>query len=136
MSVKPRTNYILDALILVLFIVVMVSGLLLWFVYPHSGERAGQFSPRGEGRGARAAEVEETSAMTILGLSRHDMGTVHDWAGLAMGGLVLVHVVFHWKWVVCQTKQIFRRQRAAPRKQPCPDPCVSESTVGTWDTTK
>lgn len=125
MSVKPRTNYILDALILVLFIVVMVSGLLLWFVYEPGGSRAGQINGRGEGRGARADIVEETAAMTVLSLTRSEMRTVHDWAGLAMGVLVVVHVVFHWKWIVCQSKRLFSAPRATTRERSCTDPCVT-----------
>ena len=40
MNVKPRTNLVLDTAILGLFVVVLVSGLLLWVVYPSGGTRA------------------------------------------------------------------------------------------------
>lgn len=96
MSVKPRTNFILDTIILVLFVVVLVSGVLLWQVYPE-----GQSRHQG-----RRAEVTPTE--TVMGLDRSDMRAVHDWAGVLMGVLVGVHLVFHWKWIVCQMKRLFR----------------------------
>ncbi|MBN2042298.1 MAG: DUF4405 domain-containing protein [Candidatus Aenigmarchaeota archaeon] len=37
------------------------------------------------------------------------LSTIHDWSGIIMGILVLVHLVLHWKWIVCMTKSFFRR---------------------------
>ncbi|MCZ7541064.1 MAG: DUF4405 domain-containing protein [Anaerolineae bacterium] len=37
MAVKPRTNLTLDAVILALFLVIFISGVLLWVVYPPGG---------------------------------------------------------------------------------------------------
>ena len=116
MTVKPRTNYTLDMLILGLFVVVMLSGLLLWLVYPHGGTRSGQSHGRG---GGRIAEDIVTDTTAVLGLSRSEMDTIHDWSGVAVGVLVLVHIVFHWKWIVCQTRQIFRPKARRSRSQPC-----------------
>jgi len=123
MTVKPRTNYWLDAAIFALFLVVLVSGLLLWFVYPHGGTRSGQQAHERGGRGTQlsAAVTEPSPDTTILGLTRQDMDSVHDWSGLAMGGLVLLHVVFHWKWIVCQTKRLFGGRNSRKPSRTCPD---------------
>jgi cytochrome b561 len=94
MNIKPRMNYILDTIILVLLVIVMVSGLLLWQVVPDGGTRHW------------GVHAETSSAQTVLGLARTDIRSVHNWAGLLMGGLVLVHLLFHWKWIVCQTRRL------------------------------
>ena len=39
------------------------------------------------------------------------MNLVHDWAGLIMGILVLLHLVLHWGWIVAITKKIFKRNK-------------------------
>lgn len=114
MTVKPRTNYMLDMLILSLFIVVLVSGLLMWLVYSHGSTHSSQSN----GRGGRTVAVDSDSTTTILGLSRGDMETIHNWAGVGIGGLVLVHILFHWKWIVCQTKQTFNPQPKRSHSKP------------------
>jgi hypothetical protein len=35
---------------------------------------------------------------------------IHDLSGLAMGLLVLIHLILHWKWIVCFTKKILGRK--------------------------
>jgi hypothetical protein len=30
---------------------------------------------------------------------------VHDWSGIAFGGLILVHLAFNWKWMVAMTRK-------------------------------
>lgn len=114
MAVKPRTNLTLDAVILALFLVIFISGVLLWVVYPPGG--GGRV---GNGRGAVAASAED---FALLGLDRHSMNDVHAWAGVIMGALVLVHVVFHWKWIVCQVGRLWSSPRPAraPRDA-CPE---------------
>ena len=32
---------------------------------------------------------------------------LHDWGGIAMTVLVIVHIVLHWKWIVVMTKKLF-----------------------------
>ena len=108
MVVKPRTNYVMDIIILVLFVVVLASGLLLWQAYPESGTHH-----RG-GRGDTAIEK------SVLGIAKSDMRAVHDWAGVLMGVFVAVHLLFHWKWIVCQTRKALglplHPQRIAPKQ--------------------
>lgn len=103
MSVKPRTNYLLDLIILALLLVVLLSGLLLWQVYPDGGARQ------------RGTHRDVDSAGTVLGLARAEMRAVHDWAGLLMGALVVLHLVFHWKWIVCQTRRLLGLPARAPQ---------------------
>ncbi len=32
---------------------------------------------------------------------------IHDWSGLIMGLLVLIHLIQHWKWIVVMTKKMW-----------------------------
>jgi len=36
---------------------------------------------------------------------------IHDWAGLAMAILVLVHLILNWDWIVAVTKDIFLKEK-------------------------
>jgi cytochrome b subunit of formate dehydrogenase len=37
------------------------------------------------------------------------LSKIHDWSGLVMVLLVLVHLIMHWRWIVAMTKNIFKR---------------------------
>ena len=95
-----------------ILVTVLVSGVLLWLAYPQGG------GARAGGRyNARSSAVEP-----VLGIDKHDMVTAHTWAGLGIGLLVLVHLVFHWKWITCQVGRLFgRKQVHTRRSRSCPE---------------
>jgi hypothetical protein len=37
------------------------------------------------------------------------LSTVHDWAGIILALLVLAHIILHGKWIVCFTKNLFKK---------------------------
>jgi cytochrome b subunit of formate dehydrogenase len=37
------------------------------------------------------------------------MAKIHDWYGVVMASLVLVHLILHWCWIVAMTKNIFKK---------------------------
>jgi len=37
-----------------------------------------------------------------------NISTIHDFGGLIMGLLVLVHLGLHWRWIVVMTKKMFK----------------------------
>lgn len=39
------------------------------------------------------------------------MMKIHDWSGIVMVALVLVHLIQHWKWIVSMTKHIFSKPK-------------------------
>lgn len=62
--------------------------------------------------------VKFRSLWRILGININyeamNMGlyrVVHDWSGLAMALLVLIHFSLNWSWIVAQTKNIFGRRK-------------------------
>jgi len=49
-----------------------------------------------------------TSAYKILHVK--NISLIHDWSGLIMGLLVLVHLGLHWKWIVGVTKSMLKSE--------------------------
>jgi len=89
---KARINYYVDIIIGISFIVVALSGVILFFA--GSGGYQGGRNPR--------------YAQEVLGVSRLLWKDLHNWGGIAMTGGVLLHLVLHWKWIVCMTRNIFK----------------------------
>ena len=116
MPVKPRTNYLLDVLILITLVAVMASGLLLWLVYPDGAHNGGTGARRGQ-RTTTVTTTTEEDHQTVLGLDRPDMRKLHNWAGVVMGVLVGVHLLFHLPWIICQTRLLLGLP-ARPRRKP------------------
>ncbi len=102
---KAKLNYLVDALIALAFLLSAGTGVL--FLFLGSGGYQG---------GANAA-----FGSTFLGLSRWVWSDLHTWASLIMISGVLLHVVLHWKWIVCVTRQVFARpQPRIAREESCP----------------
>jgi hypothetical protein len=72
------------------------TGLLLRFqLPPGSGGLHGMGA--GSGAGSRPATV-------VWGFSRHEWGSIHYWIALVLLGVLAVHLILHWKWIVCVVK--------------------------------
>jgi uncharacterized iron-regulated membrane protein len=111
MKVKAGTHFALDTLIFGLFVVVLVSGLVLWFVVPGGGYRGGS---------------NPGYAGTLLTLSRFEWRDIHNWAGLAMGILAALHVVLHLPWITCQVKRLLGLTNGSRRTRPEPVVCNAQ----------
>lgn len=44
-------------------------------------------------------------------IPRYTLSAVHDWSGLTMGALVLIHLILNFRWMICMTQNIFRREK-------------------------
>jgi cytochrome b subunit of formate dehydrogenase len=97
---RARINYYVDIIIAISFVVVAVSGMILFFA--GSGGYQGGRNPR--------------YAREVLGVSRLLWKDLHDWGGIVMLGGVFVHLILHWKWIVCMTRNVFRKRAAAATK--------------------
>lgn len=40
-----------------------------------------------------------SGSRAILGYTRHEWGTIHFYAAIALTALVALHIILHWKWV-------------------------------------
>jgi len=107
MTVKPKANLVLDTVILILFLLALISGLLLEYVYPHGGYRGG--------RGV-------TAETTVLGLTRTEMDDIHLYGALAASALVGVHLLLHARWIACQVRRLLRPARPAANRVYNQDP--------------
>jgi cytochrome b subunit of formate dehydrogenase len=92
MSSKVRFNYILDAVIALAFILSSLSGLVF------------MFAGSGGYQGGRNLDFQTE----MLGISRSTWSDLHALTGLVMVVGVLVHLVFHWNWIVCMTKWLLK----------------------------
>jgi cytochrome b subunit of formate dehydrogenase len=95
MSSKARFNYILDAVIALAFVLSSLSGIV--FMFAGSGGYQGGRNPDFQ--------------TEMLGISRSTWSDLHALTGLVMIVGVLVHLVFHWDWIVCMTKRLLRPAR-------------------------
>ena len=83
---KNKLNFWLDIIIFIAFVVTAITGLLLWLALPS-----------GQGNGP----------LVLGGLTRSEWIDLHVWAGLAMLGGTILHLVLHWRWIVCITQRFF-----------------------------
>ena len=78
----------------VLAALVVASGFILWLVLPSGGGYRG-------GGGLS----DET---TFLSWSKHSWTGLHNWVGVALLVIVLVHIIVHRRWIVSMTKKLRR----------------------------
>jgi Domain of unknown function (DUF4405) len=91
MSVKPKWNLALDALIGLAFLGTAISGLVFFFDLA--------------GRGGESWL-----------LTRNAWRSLHDWFGLAMTTGVAIHLLVHVKWIVYTTLQQVGLRSRRPRQ--------------------
>lgn len=85
---RNTLNYLIDGLTALSLIGVALTGLVLKFVLPPGSQRAG---------------------WTLFDMRRHEWGDVHFWTTVALGALLLVHVVLHWQWICVTTSRLVHR---------------------------
>lgn len=79
MKAKANTHYWLTVVMAVLAVVMAISAVLLWLIFP---------------RGYIA--------------SRELWLGIHKWVGLSIAVGILLHVVLHWSWLVQMTRRYLR----------------------------
>lgn len=90
---RTALNAIVDAVAYAGLVVLATTGLMLrWQMPPGSGGLHGMGA--GAGAGSRPVTV-------VWGLSRHEWGSIHYWIALGLMAVLAVHLLLHWKWIVC-----------------------------------
>lgn len=84
---KSKANYVVDIGLIISFIGVFVSGIFKF--YPLRNIFAGVF------------EI----------ISKETMRTIHDWSGIVMGILVIIHIALNWNFMVMETKEMFSKNK-------------------------
>jgi len=95
--VKERLNYWVDVLLVLCLIVVSVTGLVLYF-------------------GFVSAEPGVGRSTLFLGTSKAVWIPWHNYFGLAMIVLMLLHLVLHFGWLTAMTKSLFRKDEILEKK--------------------
>ena len=90
---RTKLNYFIDIGLAISFFACFISGLIKW---------PGLI---------RVIGVSMYKILHVKNISR-----LHDFSGLVMGLLVLIHLILHWKWIVCVTKSIFKRGKKCKEK--------------------
>lgn len=91
LSTKLRYNWLIDALLFLGALLAVLTG-IYFLVYPVGGYMGGRNPDYG----------------VIFIFGRETWEALHDWTGIAMIAAALIHIVFHWKWILGTLKRIFR----------------------------
>lgn len=82
---KTKINLIINIISFICFLVISFTGIVLWRVLPSGSGFQG-------GRGFTEDNI-------FLGLFRHQWNDIHNYIGLLLIILVLLHLALHWPWV-------------------------------------
>lgn len=83
---RPTLNFLIDVVAFIAFAFLTTTGVLTRYVLPP-----------GSGRYA-----------TLWGLNRHGWGDLHFWVAVVLLGVLALHLLLHWRWILC----IVRGQRS------------------------
>ncbi len=98
---KAKLNYALDVLLLVALLLSAVTGIVLWLGGSSGGYQEGN---------------NPAFQTTLLGIARETWKDLHTLSSLVMVAGVILHLVLHWKWIVCTTRRLL--SRPASRRKP------------------
>lgn len=87
---KTDWQYLVDTLLFLCIVGIVFIGFLMGLILP---------------KGPAAPE----SAKYFLGLHRHQWGNIHFYLSITFTVLVIIHLVFSWKWIKIKSRQIFKR---------------------------
>jgi len=79
---KSLANFLVDAVAFVAFVLLSATGVLVRYVLPPG---SGHFS-------------------RLWGMDRHEWGQIHFWIAVVLMGVLTLHLLLHWRWVVCMVK--------------------------------
>jgi hypothetical protein len=79
---KSTTNFVVDTLAFAAFVLLGTTGAITRYVLPPG---TGHFR-------------------SLWGLDRHDWGGVHFWIAVVFLITLALHLVLHWRWIICTVK--------------------------------
>jgi len=98
---KLLMMYIVFVLMVVTGIISLVSGIILWL------SEEGRFR-EGLQHGRYVNNATEGSRNVVLRLGRGLWRDIHMYSSLACVGIVVVHILFNWRWITSATKAVLR----------------------------
>jgi len=97
---KCKLNFTIDALMFLCVASLVGMGLMIKFVLIPGKERWVKY-----GRNVD---------LLLFGLDRHEWGTIHLIVALVLLGLLVLHIVLHWKMIIAMYERLVTRKR--PRR--------------------
>lgn len=86
MKAKARQNFIIDGIMFIVMMALTGTGLLTRYVLL-------------SGKAAKAVYGQKVE-MSMLGIGKDSWHTIHLYLGIILLGLLLLHIVLHWKQIV------------------------------------
>ena len=90
---KTQSNLVIDAIMFLVLMAISGLGLLMKFVLIPGYKRAELY--------------EHAADFYFLGLTRHEWGDIHLWLAFLFLFLLLLHIILHWKMIICIFRQMF-----------------------------
>lgn len=79
MTRRTTTNFVVDIVAFTAFVLLTATGLVERYILPPG---TGRFQ-------------------SLWGMNRHQWGEVHFWIAMVLMGILSLHILLHWKWIVC-----------------------------------
>lgn len=86
---KTKINFFVDFLAFVSFLIVALTGLIIFFFLP-SGVKGGRY-------------------LEFLGITKYTYVQIHNYFGIFMIILVFIHLILHWNWIKSVTLSFFKK---------------------------
>lgn len=83
---KSKLNFIIDALMFLCMMAIIGLGFLMKFILIPGKERFAKYGRNVE--------------LLLLGMDRHEWGTIHLTLGFVLLGLLALHVILHWNVII------------------------------------
>lgn len=93
---KGKINFIIDVLMMLLMAAIAGLGFMVKFVLISGKDRVAKFGHQGD--------------VYFLGMDRHEWGTVHLVIGFVLLGLLVLHIVLHWRTITCLFRQLIGKK--------------------------
>lgn len=99
-SFKNYINYVMDFTLLLSGAFTIASSYIVWFVLPRGmGLHGSPYCWSHSGQG------DFGNWVTVLGWPRYIWIEIHNWAAVALLAIILLHIIFHWSWIIETTKR-------------------------------
>jgi hypothetical protein len=99
MTDKGKLNFITDALMFLVMMAMAGLGFLMKYVLVPGRERWAKYG--------------SNVNLTLFGWDRHDWGDIHLDLGLIFLGLLIVHIILHWRQIVGLVQKYVPEERRA-----------------------
>lgn len=92
---KTTINFIIDGLMFICMAAITGIGFLIKYTLVSGQERR--------------IKYDENVELYLFGLNRHEWGSIHLIIGFILLGLLVLHIILHWKFITCVYNRMFKK---------------------------